>query len=173
MNKLKRILIAAMIVVILNMAFVIPVFADTSATVTVTYTVEYIAIADNVTAYDFGTVATSSTTDSLTGYFGITNTSSVQTDNKISVTGDTWTGGTAHTHSNTATAGADTVGLKSSNGDGAFDVVVQADSAVPQYIQEDIAASTNWTYEMRLLAPTGTSDGVQKTNTVKITAASG
>lgn len=173
MKEIKRILITFLLVIALNMLWVVPAMAATSATVTVTYTVEYLEISDNVTDYDFGNVATSSTTDSLTAYFGITDSSSVQTDNTISVTGATWTGGTAHTHDNTGTPGADTVGLLSSDGDAAWDVVVETDAGSPNFIKENNAAGADWSYEIELKAPTSTSDGVEKTNTLKITVAAG
>lgn len=173
MKEAKRILITLLLVITLNMLWVVPAVAATSATVTVTYTVEYLDISDNVTTYDFGLVATSSETASLTAYFGVTDSSSVQTDNTISVTGATWTNGTAHTHSNTATPGADTVGVKASDGDAAFDVVVETDAGSPNYIKENNAAGADWSYEIKLYAPTSTSDGVEKTNTLKITVAAG
>lgn len=168
---MKRYLISLILVMVLALGWSIPALAATTADVTVTATGEYIAISDNVVAYDFGTVAASSTTDMPTSWIGITNTSSVQTDQAISVTGATWTGGIPWTHSDTATAGADTVGLKASKGTGAFNVVVK--NAAPNYIAENQAATTSYDYELELLAPTSYSDGVQKTNTVRITAAAG
>lgn len=150
-----------------------PVYAQTTADVTVTFSPGIIAISDNVTTYGFGTVLEGSTTNTTTSYVGITNTSTVQTDITIGVTGATWTGGTAYTHSDTATAGADTVGLKTNRGGtwGTGDIIVKY--ASPNYIYENCPATTNFTYGLSLLAPTTCSDSVAKSNTVRITAAAG
>src|SRR3990172_4012834 len=122
---MKRFLVTLLLILAMTLVWVTPALAATDADVTMTYTVEYLAITDNVTTIDFGTLATSATPTTLTSFVGITNDASVQVDATIGVTGATWTGGTAHTHSNTATPGADTVGLKASRGTGAFDVIVK------------------------------------------------
>lgn len=170
---MKRYLLSLFLALVLCLSIAVPAFAATTADVTVTYTPEYIAIADNVTTLDFGNVATSTTYQVPTDYVGITNTSSVQTDITIAVTGATWTGGSAHTHSETATPGADTVGLEANRG-GTWDtgdVIVK--NADPNYIYEDCPATTDFDYGLQLHMATSTSDGVEKTNTVRLTAVSG
>jgi len=149
------------------------VYASPNASVTVNFTPAYIALTDNVTSYDFGVVSTSSTTNTTTTYIGITNTSTVQTDITIAVINNTWTGGNAYTHSDTATPGADTVGLNSQRGGtwGASVVVVQY--TTPQYIYENCAALTDFDYGLSLKAPTSYSDGAEKTNEVRIAAVAG
>lgn len=171
--KKIRWLWAFILVAALFFGYAAPVSAATDADVTVTATPEYIAISDNVSAYDFGVVSASSTSNTSTSYVGITNGSSVQTDITISVTGATWTGGVAWTHSDTATPGADTVGLLSNRGGswGTGDVIVK--NASPNYIYENCAALTDFDYGIGLHAPTSFSDGVEKSNTLRVTAAAG
>lgn len=165
---MKRLIIGILVALMLALAPATGVMAATTADQTVTFTFAYIAIADNVTSYDFGVVAASSTTETPAGYVGIDNTSSVQTDQTISVTGATWTGGAAFAHSESATPGADTVGLKANR---SGDVIVK--NASPNNIYENCPATTDYTYKLILLAPTTGSDGVQKTNTVRVSAAAG
>ena len=112
-NLLKegRHLLTLTAILLLIFLWAIPVSAATTADVTVTATPEYIAVSDNAASYDFGVVATSSTTNTSTAHVGITNSSTVQTDITISVTSATWSGGVTWTHSDTATPGADTAGL--------------------------------------------------------------
>lgn len=169
-SKLLK-LVAVMFAIAMLAVPVVPAFASTTADVTVTATPSFIAIGVTPTTYDFGVVATSSnTTTANTTYFLISNNSSVTTNMTISVTGATWTGGTAWTHSDTATPGADTVGLWANAGGtfGTGDVIVK--NAAPNKIKTNQAATTNFSYGLDLLAPTSFSDGVQKTNVVRVTA---
>ena len=147
--------------------------AATTAEFTVTGTGEYIAITDNVTSYAFGTVAASSTTAMSNSYVGITNTSTVQTDQTIAVTGDWTSAGSGWTHDNTGVAGVNTAAMKASDGDGAFDVVVETLAGTPNYIYENCPAATDYQYEVELLAPTSFTDGEENSNTVRVTAAAG
>jgi len=171
---MKKLFLSILIAVALVILPAIPAFAATTADVSVTATPAFIAITDNVTSYDFGVVATSSTTQSNEDWVGITNTSTVQTDMTIAVTGD-WTGGVGWTHDNAATPGADTAGMKSNRGGtwGVSDVIVETLAGSPNYIYENCPATTNYTYGIQLLAPTSFTDGVQKANTVRVTAAAG
>ena len=169
---MKRFLVTLLLILTMVLVWATPVLAATDADVDVTYTVEYLDITDNATTVAFGTLATSATPSTATSYIAITNSSSVQVDATIGVVNATWTGGTAHTHSNTATPGADTTGLKASRGTGAFDVIVKQ-AAAWNYIYENAAAGADWTYELKLYVPTSTTDGVEKTNTVRTTIVSG
>jgi hypothetical protein len=170
---MKKYVLSIFLALVMVLALAFPALAATTADVTVTYTPQYIAIADNVTAYDFGAVGASANYSTTTTYVGITNTSSVQTDITIGVTGNTWTGGTAHTHSDTAEPGADTVALWANRGGswGTGDIIVKYDT--PNYIYENCPATTNFNYGLRLGTPTSTTDGVEKTNTVRVSAAAG
>ncbi len=170
---MKRILISLVLALLLILGTALPAMAATTADVTVTATPTFIGITVSPTSYDFGTVADSSTTNTTTTYFTINNTSSVQTDQTISVTGTTWSGGVTWAHSETATPGADTVGLKAQKGGtwGAAAVIVK--NGTPNYIAENQAANTNYSFGLSLLAPTSSTDGVQKSVTVRVTAAAG
>lgn len=165
--------VSILLALVMMLALTFPALAATTADVTVTYTPQYIAIADNVTSYDFGSVAASANYSTSTTYVGITNTSSVQTDITIAVTGDTWTGGTAHTHSDTAEPGADTVAMWANRGGswGTGDVIVKY--ASPNYIYENCPATTNFNYGIMIGTPTSTTDGIEKANTVRVSAAAG
>ena len=170
---MKKLLISLLVALTLVLLPATGVFAATTADVAVTATPAFIAITDNVTSYDFGVVAASSTTQSNEDWVGITNTSTVQTDITIAVTSATWAGGVTWTHSDTATPGVDTAGLNSNRGGtlGVSDVIVKFNA--PNYIYENCPASTSFTYGIQLLAPTSFGDGVEKSNTVRISAAAG
>ncbi len=125
------------------------------------------------TTYDFGTVNPSATPYTTTSYFTIDNTSTMQTDQTIAVTSATWAGGVTWTHSDTATPGANTAGLLANKGGtwGVSDVIVKFNS--PNYIAENQAANTDYSFGLKLLAPTSFTDGVQKSNTVRVSAVAG
>ena len=163
-------LIPIVLLALLSMLVPAQVFASTIAEVTVNATPEYIGIAVNVTDYDFSVVAPGTWTNTTTGHFGITNTSTVATNNTIRVLASTWVGGNAWTHSDTATPGSDTVALKSNKGGswGTGDVIVRCTN--PLVLASDQAATINWAFGLALGAPTVFSDGVQKGNCVRITA---
>lgn len=172
-------LIIVVIVAVLSVGVYIaipkPVIAATTAEFTVTATGEYISITDNVTSYAFGTVAGSSTTNMSTEYVGITNPSTVQTDQTIAVTGDWTSGGTGWTHDNTGTPGSNTAAMLANRGGtwGVGDVVVETLAGSPNYIYENCPATTNYNYGVGLHAPTDFADGEENSNTVRITAAAG
>lgn len=178
MKILKRMKILAPIAMIFALLclWLIPVgeaLALTTADVSVNATPSYISISiavDNQT-YSFGTVATSATPSTGTSYFPVTNLSTVITNQSIKVTSATWTGGTGWTHDDTATAGADTVGLTANKGGawGVGDVIVKAAAAFNN-IAASQAVTTDYSFGLKLYAPTSFSDGTLKTNTVRITA---
>jgi hypothetical protein len=144
--------------------------AVTTANITITVTPGAIAISVNATTYDFGTVITSGTAQTDTSYFGIDNTSTVVTNHSIAVLNNTWTGGaTAWTHSDNATAGADTVGLSSNKGGtwGVSDIIVKY--ATPNNIATSQAATTDYSFGLKIYLPTSTTVTDEKTNTVQVT----
>jgi len=146
------------------------VFAATTADVTVTATPAFISISVDITDHDFGTVVESATPSTTTSYFTITNSCTVLTDNTVGVTTATWSGGVTWTHSDTCTPAADTAGLKANKG-GTWDtgdVIVKFTS--PNILADDQAITTNWSFGLKLYAPTSFSDGVEKEIIVRITA---
>ena len=149
------------------------VLAATTADIVVTATPQYIAVEMAVgnDTYDFGLVAESATPSTAEDYFNVVNSSTVVTDNTISVTTSTWSGGVTWTHSDTATPGEDTAGLLA-NQDGTWgvgDVIVK--NSDPNILADDQAATTNWAFGLKLYAPTAFTDGVEKEITVRVTAA--
>lgn len=170
---MKKYILSILLALALILMPSVPAFAATTADVTVTATPAYVAIADNQTSYDFGVVAVSTTPSTSTEWCGITNTSTVQTDITISVTGATWSGGVTWTHSDTCTPGADTAGLKTNRGGtwGVSDIIIK--NAAPEYIYENCPALTDFDYGIKLWTPTSYTDGVEKENTVRVSAAAG
>ena len=172
----KRYLITILMVLALIIIPASHAIAATTADVTVTATLSHVAIADNATAYDFGNVVASSTTNTSTALVNIINTSSIQTDMTILVTTANWSGGVEWIHDNTGTPGADTAGLLANRGGawGVGDVIVESTvTGTPNYIYENCPATTNFTYGLGLQAPTSGSDGVQKSIIVRVSAVAG
>lgn len=163
---MKKLFIGVAIAVLLLFS-VVPAMADTSQDVTVTATPTYISIANTPTSYDFGVVAASSTPATTSGYFSIDSTSTVITNIAIAVTTTSWSGGVGWTHSDTATAGADTAGLQAGTG-GTNDIIVK--NASPNNLVSSLAADTDYSWNLQLIAPTSFSDGAEKTIIVRLTA---
>lgn len=170
---MKRLLLSLVLALVLAIIPCSVAFAATTADITVTATPNYVGISIDIPTLDFSGVDAGVDEQTLTDYFTIDNVSTVQTDQTISVTTATWAGGVTWTHSDTATAGADTAGLKA-NKDGTWgvgDVIVKNSS--PNYIAEDQAATTDYSFGLKLIAPTSFTDGVEKSITVRVTAAAG
>jgi hypothetical protein len=167
MKRFTRVILPILIAVVLSGITPILAMAATTSTVTVTFTPQsLVAGVTTPNSWAIGFVADSATAQTATGYFSTANTSNCVTDWAISC-GATWTGGTAFTHSDTATAGADTVGLKASPNTGAFDKIIKNTSPVD--VATSVAASTAVVWEAKFYAPTSHSDAVQKTNTIVMT----
>ena len=163
-------LVPIVLLALLSMLVPAQVFASTNADVTVNATPEYISIAVNVTTYNFTAVGAGTWTNTTTGHFGITNTSTVTTNNTIRVLASTWVGGTAWNHAEDGVPGSNKVALKSNKGGtwGTGDVIVAY--TTPLVLASNQAATTDWAFGLALGAPTEFSDGVQKGNCVRITA---
>jgi len=164
-------LLALVFVAVLMIATTVPAVADTTD-LTVTATPTHLSIDVAPTPYDFLTVAASATPSTAEDHFTVTNGSTVAIDVTIYVTGD-WTGGVGWTHSDTATAGADTAGL-TANQDGTWgtgDVIVKkTEGAGHNEIVTAQAASTDFDFGLKLYAPTSFSDGVEKSVVVRLSA---
>ena len=165
--------VALIIAIVMVLLIPIQAFAATTADVTVTATPSKVSITVLPITYDFGPVAESTTPSTTTSFFAIDNTSSVQTDQTISVTTTNWSGGTAWNHAEDAIPGADLAGLKANKGGtrGVSDIVVK--NGTPNYIAENQAANTDYSFGLKLYAPTSFTDGVQKQIIVRVTAAAG
>lgn len=170
---MKKSLLGLVLVLLLVLGLPGPAFAATTADVDVTATPAFVGIACNQSVYDFGVVVASTTSSTNTGWALITNTSTVQTDQTISVTTATWAGGVTWTHSDTNTPAEDTAGMLANKGGtwGVGDVIIK--NAAPNYIAENQGATTNYVFGLTLTAPTGYTDGVEKSITVRVSAAAG
>lgn len=144
--------------------------AATTADITVNATPEYISISVNQSTYDFSTIAESSVTNTTAGYFGITNDSTIQTDQTVGVTSANWTGGVGWVHNATCTPGTATAGMKAQRVGQSWVIVKQTS---PNYIYENCAASTSYSFALSLHAPTTFTDGVEKSIVVRVSAAAG
>lgn len=141
-----------------------PAIAATTQDVSVTATPSYISISNSPNSFDFGTVATSSTPNTTTGWFTITNSSTVATDIDIKANG--WTGGAGWSW---GAAGADTGRLAASDDDGTYNVTIIAVDTDYE-LKDNLAAVTNQDWELELQAPSSFSFGDEQTTTVTITA---
>lgn len=168
-------LVLAFVLAVLPIAGLLPLtaMAATTADVSVNATPSYVAITISPTSYNFAVVAASSTTNTTTTYFTITNTSSIQTDQTLGVTATTWSGGTVWNHAEDAVPGADLAGLNSQKGGTWGSDVVIVRNGTPLDIATNQAANTNYQFGISLKAPTSFSDGVEKTITMRVTAAAG
>jgi len=170
--KSARVILAFLLALIPVMATSQGALALDTADVTVNATPAFVEISVNASSYNFGTVAASSTTNTSVGYFGITNGSTVQTDQTISVTTATWSGTEGWLHSDAGTAGDNTTAMFSNNTTwGVSDVTIK--NAAPNYIQENLPALTSYDFGLSLWAPTVLYDGSEKTITVRISAVQG
>ncbi len=162
-----------MFAIILVLGLAAPALALTTADVTVTATPSYVAISVDIGTKDFGVVAESATPSTTTTFFTFDNTSSVQTDQTIGVTTTTWSGGIPWAHAEDAIPGSDLAGLKTNRGGtwGVGDVIVK--NASPNYIYENCPATTDYSFGLKLWAPTAFADGVQKQIIVRVSAAAG
>jgi hypothetical protein len=164
---LSRSLLGVLLAVVLVLGISVPAFAATTQDVTVTALPTFLSISNAPSSYAFGAVAASGTPATTQGYFTITNGSSVNTDIAIASTSANWTGGVGWVHSDTATAAADTAGLKCSNNTNIFGTFVRA--AAPEKIESNIPATKNPAWELKLYAPTSFADGALKTQVVRLT----
>ena len=115
--------------------FAVPAFAATTATVTINATPAYVGISVNNSSYDFSTVVADTDENTPQGYFGITNASTVSTDNTVvsdgwNSSGSAWTWGAP---------GENTAQMKASDGDGAYDVTI--DDVTPVNLSSYLQAS--------------------------------
>ena len=168
---MKRTIILAVVMSLL--LAILPVglaLAADSADVTVTATPSFLGISNSPSDHDFTTVTVSTTEETLTDAFTVTNTSSVPINVAIAVTTATWSGGATWTHSDTATAGADTAGLKANVGGawGTDDVIIKF--TAPNNLVASQTASTGFDWGLQLITPTSFSDGVEKEIVVRLTA---
>ncbi len=161
---MKKLLLSLVLAVMLALSLGIPVLALTSDDVTVTATPSYISIDNNPAIFDFAMVDESGTPNTTTGWFTITNDSTVNITISIGCNG--WSGTTPWTY---GIAGADTGQLKASDNDGLYDVTVPSGSTAALHTTG--TPGTNVLWELQLDAPTSFSHGYEQTTTVTVSAA--
>lgn len=141
-----------------------------AANITLTVTPGVVGGSCNASSYDFGNVELSTTSNTSLSYFGITNTSTLTSNWTLAVTSNQWTGGaTPWTHSDTATAGNNTAGLKADRTSpwGGDDVAIPYSTGVVIY--GDCAAETSFDFGLSAVAPTATSVNDEKTIILEVT----
>lgn len=172
---MKKILVGLVVLLALVVPLLMPAIAGaaTTAVVTLNATPVFVSITVNNTSYNFNNVTEGVDKATGTGYFGITDSSSVVTDNTILVT-TTWEsttpGGSIWTY---GAPGVDTCQLKSSDGDAAFDVTVPVTPAAAAALHSTVGAGDDWVFEIQLDAPSSITFGNAQGCKVTISAVDG
>ncbi len=173
MDKASRRAIVALftlfLVGILSFVFAVPAFAAITADVTVTASGAFVGYSSNATAYDFGQVNASSTTNSSGVYVKFTNASSVTTNISVKMLATTWTASAAGwTHSDTA-IGVNTAAMKanSSNSSTWSSAVFVKFAADFNEVAQSVAVGGDVQTGLSLLAPTEFTNGNTNNNTVR------
>jgi hypothetical protein len=125
------------------------------------------SISNSPTSYNFGAINANSTIATGLNYFTVTNTSGSAVN--ITISGTDITGGTTWTLSDTATPGANTIGMQAGLSGGAYNINVKK-TAPFNTLKSNLAANANQSWGLQLLAPTSYSDNVQKAGTITLTA---
>ena len=156
---MKRALVGLIVVLVMLVPLLMPVMAQalTSQVVTLNATPSFVSIAINNTSWNFASVAAGVDEQTGTGYFGVTDTSSVTVANTIQMT-TTWQsstpGGNIWTY---GAAGADTARLLASDGDAAYDVTLA--TGAPAALHTTGAPGQAWVFEIQLDAPSSITYG--------------
>lgn len=140
--------------------------ADTTAGVTIDATPTYIAIALNISTFDFSLVAADTDENTTAGYFGVTDSSTVAVNCTIQCN-STWEGGANDW--TWGAAGADTALIKASNGTAAYDVTIAA-LATEYELNKSSVAGTDWVFELELDAPSSFTFGNAQSCQLKLNA---
>ena len=134
--------------------------------VEVTYSVPDILVSP--TSYGFGSVAEGATPASGLTCFTVTNNSSFAVN--ITINGSDMTGGDTWTLSDNASQGANIYGLRAGLA-GDYTIIVKKNSPYNTLVSNLAASGGTQQWGLKLYAPTMFSDGVGKTGTVTLTAA--
>lgn len=164
MKRLRRLapIIGLLVALLLVVLPVMPALAATTGIVTINATPSFISISINTVVFDFSTVTAGVDEDTTTGYFGITNGSTVITSTTI-VSNDWQSGGTKWTWGAPA---ADTAQMKASDGDGAYDVTI--DEVTPVALASATAATTDWVFELQIDAASSYTHGDAQGTTITL-----
>lgn len=131
--------------------------AATTQDITVNATPEYITISNAPSSFDFGVVAESSTENTGSGHFTVTNGSSVNIDISINCTawssaGSTWTYNDPGADTGNLDASSANGGVGGSTGAGNYDISVP--NGAGTLLCDNVTTVTNPTWELQLDAPT-------------------
>lgn len=134
-------------------------------------------ISNTPNSFDFGTVEASSTPDTTTGWFTITNSSSVTIDITIKCNGWTHTAGSndwiyGASAENTARlkASNDQGGAGGSTGAGNYDIVVPSGETGTLFCDDVATSTTTINWELQLEAPSSFTHSDPQITTVTLTA---
>jgi len=172
---MKRTILAIMLALALVAIPVSSALAQTTQDVTVTATPTFISITNLPISFDFDVVAVSTTPNTTTGWFTITNDSSITTDINIKCNG--WSGA-VNSWTYASPIGADQGylaasgtfgGAGGSTGAGNYDkdiLLINTD----YLLCDDLAVGSDPDWEMELNTPSSFSYGDEQTTTVTLTA---
>jgi len=169
--RIKRVLwLVPLVVALMLGALVIPggiALADTTQNVTINATPSFISISNSPSTFSFGMVAAganNTTENSTTGWFALTDTSTVNvtTTIKVSANWTSWAWGSP---------APDTAYLVASDGDGAYDIAVPDQPAAATTLHASASIGEDWTWEIGLEAPTEFTTGSIEECTILLTGA--
>jgi hypothetical protein len=177
---MKRLVISVVVAVALLMIPVSVAMAATTQDVTVTATPSYVSISNSPDNFDFGTVVENTDEQTSSGYFTVTNDSSVTIDISFYVATGGWTHTTGSNDWSYGVPAANTARLQvssanggtgGSTGEGDFDKTLAVGSGNSVLVMDDCGTSTNPTWELQLDAPTSFTHGDAQECTITISAA--
>ncbi|MCJ7805210.1 hypothetical protein MUP46_01020 [Patescibacteria group bacterium] len=148
------------------------VFAAKTADVVITATPGYISISVDPGVWN-PSVTESTTENTTTTYFTVTNACTIVTDQTIGVnTTDNWSGGAGWIHSDTCVPAVATVGLKANKGGtwGTSDITVPKIASAAM-LSDNQTTGGSYQFGLSIWAPTSFLDGDAKVVTTRITAA--
>jgi len=170
----RKAILSIALALMLLVVFAVPIFAATSQNVTVTATPSFISITNSPGNFDFVVVTAGTTPNTTTGWFTVTNDSTVTIDINIQCNG--WSGASSWTYG--SPIGIDTGylavsstfgGVGGSSGAGNYDVDILLDST-DYLLCDDLAVGNDPDWELELNAPSSFTFGDQQTTTVLLTA---
>jgi hypothetical protein len=131
--------------------------------------IEYTSFSNTPSSNNFGVVIPNSTVSTGLNYFTMTNNSATAVN--VTISGTDITGGTTWTLSDTATPGSSTCGLKAGLNGGSYNVIVKK-TAPYNTLKSNLAGGASQSWGLQILAPTNSTDTIQKSGNVTLTVTS-
>lgn len=166
-GKLAKVVLVLLASVMLTVIAPLSAMAATTADVAVTADPTYIAITNTPNSWAIGAVMAGIRKNSGATYFTANNSGNTASNISIQailVSGN-WSGGQGWIHSNTATAGSNTVGLIAGTTGWTSNVTVKSTA---DWLTTGLAAATTYPWGMELVSPSDITDGAQKSMTVRL-----